>query len=142
MPFASASYLLRENRDRPVFLWVHIWPPHYPFEVLPEFKGRFLDAGVEVNEVMGRYTEAQEPERCFYEGKIRRERPLCADHALKIFIKSLKESGQYENSIVIVSADHGETLGAWLLDGPLAAYVPRVSFVFRFLFTFPDKKLV
>lgn len=109
MPFESTSGLLREKRDRPVFIWTHIWPPHYPFEVLPDFKGRFLPAGVEVNEVMGNYTQAQEADvagmRARYDESV-----LYIDHALKLFINALKESGQYEKSIIIVTADHGETL--------------------------------
>jgi choline-sulfatase len=70
----------------PRFVWVHLYDPHDPYEPPSPF--------------------AEEYATHLYDGEI-----AYADFALGHFIATLKKSGAYENSIIIVSGDHGEGLG-------------------------------
>ncbi|HEY9025803.1 MAG TPA: sulfatase [Burkholderiaceae bacterium] len=99
--------------DRPRFVWVHLTPPHDPYAAPPPFVGLF-DAGPQArtlldsspvylylgralavrqrHELMGRYDEA-----------IR-----YADAAVGDFLRSLEADGRLRNTLVVISADHGE----------------------------------
>ncbi len=74
-----------QSRDRlPWFAWVHLFDPHAPYDAPVEFRaGRSpYDAGVA-------YTDAM----------------------LGRLFDRLKASGEFDHTIVIVTADHGESLG-------------------------------
>ncbi len=73
----------------PIFIWAHVFEPHFPYHAGDKFKGHFG------NSLEERY------ENCI----------LYADDAFGKFLKELKKSGIYDKSILIVSADHGESFG-------------------------------
>ena len=83
----DAQDWLSKHPDGPFFLWIHLYDPHAPYEPPPPFKTRY----------------AKEP----YDGEI-----AYADSELGKFFKNLKASGLYDKSIIAMTADHGESLGA------------------------------
>jgi arylsulfatase A-like enzyme/Flp pilus assembly protein TadD len=68
------------------FAWIHLYDPHSPYSPPPPFAARFPD----------------DP----YRGEVE-----YTDSELGKFINFLKEKKLYENSLIIVAADHGEGLG-------------------------------
>jgi len=81
-----AESWLAKHPAAPHFLWVHLYDPHDPYEPPPPFDQTYKDH--------------------LYDGEI-----AYADSALGHFIATLKQSGRYQNSIIIVVGDHGEGLG-------------------------------
>lgn len=117
-PFEGARKYMDKVKSQPYFLWVHLWPPHVQNHPPPPYLGTFLSADKEVEILSGTYTEAEQEGvdnmRARYDEVV-----LFTDDALKDFIKSLKESGEFDKSIIIVSADHGETFeGGYVTMGP------------------------
>lgn len=75
-----------KHRNGPHFVWVHMYDPHDPYEPPPPFSEKYKDHP--------------------YDGEI-----AYADSALAHWIAYLKKVGVYDNSIIIVTGDHGEGLG-------------------------------
>ncbi len=89
---------LRENRARPFFLLAHYMDPHDPYFTHP-FDGtsyaRIEDPSPD--------PALAETYRETYEGEIR-----YMDGEVGKFLAFLKQEGLYENSLVLLTADHGE----------------------------------
>src|SRR5256885_10342299 len=77
---------LQKNRGAPVFLWVHIWDAHDPYEPPSPFKERY----------------ASQP----YDGCI-----AYVDATVGKLLAGLRRAGKYDNSLIAVMSDHGESLG-------------------------------
>src|SRR5438067_3122684 len=77
---------LNRHPSGPIFMWVHCYDPHGPYEPPEPYKSRF----------------ASDP--C--DGEI-----AYTDAAIGKLIAGLKARGLYENSIVAVMSDHGEAFG-------------------------------
>jgi arylsulfatase A-like enzyme len=112
--FDHARKLLKE-RDGPVFIWVHFFEPHFPYDSPPPFRDSFG------NSLTGRYDSSI----------------LYMDYHFGQFIKWLKRENLYDSSLVIVSSDHGEAnsessvfvhggpiLSGDLIDVPLIVHLP------------------
>jgi arylsulfatase A-like enzyme/Flp pilus assembly protein TadD len=78
---------LEKQKEGPFFLWVHLFDPHEPYDPPMPYKTRF----------------AKEP----YDGEI-----AYVDSAMGEFFRGLKASGRYDDTIIALTADHGESLGA------------------------------
>jgi arylsulfatase A-like enzyme/Tfp pilus assembly protein PilF len=76
-----------KQHSGPFFLWVHIYDPHAPYDPPEPYKTRY----------------AKQP----YDGEI-----AYADAQLGNFFKKLKAAGLYDNTLIAMTADHGESLGA------------------------------
>ncbi|HSR49959.1 MAG TPA: sulfatase-like hydrolase/transferase [Acidobacteriota bacterium] len=70
----------------PLFLWVHLFDPHDPYEPPSPYKEKF----------------AQSP----YDGEV-----AFADAQVGRLLKALKEKDVYERSLIVLMGDHGEGLG-------------------------------
>ncbi len=81
-----AEAWLDKHRTGPRFVWVHLYDPHDPYEPPPPYSEKYKDH--------------------LYDGEI-----AYADSALGHFIATLKKSGAYENSVIVLVGDHGEGLG-------------------------------
>lgn len=81
----AESWLIQHGAG-PRFVWVHLYDPHDPYEPPPPFSEKYA--------------------KHLYDGEI-----AYADFALGHFIATLKKSGAYDNSIIVISGDHGEGLG-------------------------------
>jgi len=118
---SEALEFIERNRDKKFFLWVHFLDPHMHYNPPLEFTGVF-NRGYE-----GRYKNHFQfgnisAERMIFEcpldpreirhaislhdGEI-----LHADNEIGRLLGKLKEWGLFENSLIIFSADHGESLG-------------------------------
>jgi arylsulfatase A-like enzyme len=98
----------------PVFLWVHLFDAHDPYEPPPPFAARF----------------AKEP----YDGEI-----AAVDAAVSRLLAGLRERRLLDGALVVVAGDHGESLGehgeathgVFLYDAtirvPLVVRLPRAE---------------
>ncbi|MFH1470068.1 MAG: sulfatase, partial [Pseudomonadota bacterium] len=110
---AHALGWLRKERHRPFFLWVHYFEPHAPYEAhgvalpdggpTPGIHHRWIlaheqgyDYTPEVEEELGR----------LYDGEV-----AWADARLGELLAGLEQGGHRDDTLVIVTADHGEFLG-------------------------------
>lgn len=73
------------HKEKPFFLWVHIYEPHTPYTPPPPFNQQYQDG---------------------YDGEI-----AYSDHLLGTFAKSLKQHKLYDEAVFLLTSDHGESLG-------------------------------
>jgi len=78
---------LSQLPNGPFFLWVHLYDAHDPYDPPPPFKARF----------------ASQP----YDGEI-----AYADSAVGKLLSEIRKHGLYDETLIAVMADHGESLGA------------------------------
>jgi len=117
------THWLERFKDEKFFMFVHYWDTHQPF-VPPErfkrwtgtegWKLRTAADGVEVYEGVGPKAKAEEPKNLEtingYDGEV-----LHADHYVGEIVKCLKAQGIYDDTAIIVTADHGELM----VEGPV-----------------------
>src|SRR6202163_1796787 len=78
---------LSQLPNGPFFLWVHLYDAHDPYDPPPPFKARF----------------ASQP----YDGEI-----AYADSAVGKLLAEIRKHGLYDETLIAVRADHGDSLGA------------------------------
>src|SRR2546422_3978687 len=77
---------LAKNYRKKFFLWMHLYDPHYPYRPPAPY--------------------SQEYESHPYDGEI-----AFADAQVGRLLRFLKEKGLYQNTLIVLSGDHGESLG-------------------------------
>jgi len=77
---------LSKNYQKKFFLWMHLYDPHYPYQPPEPYS-----------------TEYKEHP---YDGEI-----AFADEQVGRLIRFLKEKGLYQNTLILLTGDHGESLG-------------------------------
>jgi tetratricopeptide (TPR) repeat protein len=104
---------LEAERGRPFFCWVHLYEPHYPYEPPEPYASRFR----------------ADP----YHGEV-----AAADAALGPLLEPILAAGKAGRTLVVLTADHGESLGEHgeathgilayeaTLRVPLVLYQPRL----------------
>jgi arylsulfatase A-like enzyme len=134
----ARAVLAAQPPGQPLLLWVHTLPPHSPYLPPPSTKGRLLPHGEldrwhELLPDNVRYPGTQQPladkHRLRY-----RESMLAADTSLGRFLAELQTSGRLARSIVVVTADHGESFERGFIGhaGPLLhESLVRIPFVLR-----------
>jgi len=120
---AAATHLAGLPADTPFFLWAHLIDPHGPYAA-PEEPDRFVgDAHASATPVLlpigaadwvlGRIPAYQvlggRREADFYVARYDAEIRY-ADEALGRFFARLRQLGRYDGTLILVTADHGETL--------------------------------
>ncbi len=70
----------------PFFIWIHLYDPHDPYRPPAPFNNQYKARP--------------------YDGEI-----AYADRELGRFLESLKKEGQYDNTLVVLTSDHGESFG-------------------------------
>ncbi|MGH9322566.1 MAG: sulfatase [Vicinamibacteria bacterium] len=85
----TALRFLEEGGEAPFFLFLNYFDPHGPYEAPSPFGGSFG------SEIADRYDEEV----------------LYMDHHVGRFLEGMKRLGLFENSLIVVTADHGELLG-------------------------------
>jgi arylsulfatase A-like enzyme/Flp pilus assembly protein TadD len=83
---ARAETWLRKNREEPFFLFVHFFDPHLPYTPPKKYYERHMDNP--------------------YYGEVE-----FVDAALGELVPALERNGLTRNTLVIITADHGESLG-------------------------------
>lgn len=141
----ASRWLERAPREKPLFLFFHLFDPHYHYRAPGKYAHLFLPLGqkgykypllADLDRLRGlrpggpRPGEAEEYVSR-YDGEI-----AYADHYLGELFKKLKKIGWYENSLILFTSDHGETLSErrWMFDHGGRAYDEqiRVPLVMRF----------
>src|SRR5689334_7739979 len=77
---------LDKSSQRPFFLWLHLYDPHSPYDPPEPYRAEFRTRP--------------------YDGEI-----AYADHELGRLIEWLKNNHLYDNSVILLASDHGESLG-------------------------------
>lgn len=87
--------------DRPLFLFLNYYDPHFPLEPPASFRERFVPAGQSLDEL-----PREQALLALYDAEIR-----YMDHHLGLLFQDLKQRGLWDDCWVIVTSDHGELLG-------------------------------
>ncbi|HEV2113006.1 MAG TPA: tetratricopeptide repeat protein, partial [Terriglobales bacterium] len=77
---------LKQNQQRPFFLWIHLYDPHYPYHPPAPFSDEYKDR--------------------LYDGEI-----AFADAQVGRLLRYLKQHQLYDRSLIALTGDHGEGLG-------------------------------
>jgi len=77
---------LDKNYQKKFFLWMHLYDPHYPYRPPSPYSEEYKDRP--------------------YDGEI-----AFADSQVGRLIRELKEKGIYRNTVIVLTGDHGESLG-------------------------------
>jgi len=83
---ANAITWIKANQKKSIFVWIHLFDPHSPYQPPTPFDNKYPDNR--------------------YRGEVE-----YTDHHLGIFFNFLKKIGLYRQSIIIALSDHGQGLG-------------------------------
>lgn len=113
-----------QKAKSPFFLWIHVFAPHMPYLPGDPFIKQFLREDVLLSSTQQQaliqkarpsYTKELQKEidklRLRYDENI-----LYADHEFGIFLDKLRHGGFLDTSIVVVSADHGESFNHGFIE--------------------------
>ena len=137
---------LRENGGkRPFFLWSSFIAPHPPFDVPDEwadlYKGKELPP---LNVSRTPISELAEQKKCIADypngAYLQRARELYyasisfVDYNIGKIIQELKDIGEYDNTLILFTSDHGEMLGDCGTFQKMLAYdgSARIPFIARY----------
>lgn len=81
----ATAWIDKRPKDKPFFLWIHVYDPHTPYEPPPPYDKRFKDA---------------------YDGEI-----AYTDAAMGKLVRHLRLRGLYAGALIAAMSDHGESLG-------------------------------
>jgi arylsulfatase len=113
-----AQTWLAKPRSKPFFLWLHYFEAHAPYRLtryaerqLADYQGPLRDgAPVWQFNLLGTESPWSDSERrairVLYDGEVRE-----ADRLVGAILDRLDETGLVENTVVILTADHGQLLG-------------------------------
>ena len=112
--FEKAQRWLRDHADAPFFLFIHTYEPHTPYThhdfaegMDPGRVGTTFEYTHELRTAKVPFTEEERNYiRALYDGDIR-----ASDRYVGRFLKFLDEVGIRDETLVVVTADHGEELG-------------------------------
>lgn len=113
----SLDWLDSLNGDRPFFLWNHYMDPHGPYEAPGEYQRRFHGEAVPKRESTKLYHRAIDDPDSITDAERRRLIDLYdaeiaySDDQLSGFFDALDRRGLLEDSLVVVTADHGDAFG-------------------------------
>ena len=108
---------LKNNFNKKIFMWMHYWEPHRPYQPPepydslfdPDYKGSMNGSIEQMDLIALNKTELDADDLnhmvSLYDGSI-----LFVDDQIKRVIETIKELGLEKNSLIIISADHGEDL--------------------------------
>ncbi len=101
------------GRERPFFLFVHFWDVHHAYNPPPPYDAMFAPAGAAPETIppgphthdLGDEAAAHEREIALYDGEIR-----YVDTHIAQLLERLERLGALDDTVVAVTADHGEEL--------------------------------
>ncbi len=103
---------IEPNAQNPFFLFINYMEPHSPYcapsSYDTRFPGRetFLDTDLPITRAESLSPEESKHFRSLYDGEI-----SYVDYEIGVLFDRLKNLGVYDNSLIIVTADHGEYFG-------------------------------
>jgi arylsulfatase A-like enzyme len=114
------------NRIEPFFLWLHLFDPHIPYQPPPGYVESFADRlGIEPpppqtevrtvpvldKEYEGHQNWLGEISNRDHVNFLYQAGVGYADHLVELVVDALEEKGFYDDTWIVVTADHGECLG-------------------------------
>ena len=88
---------LQADRAQPFFMWLHLWDPHDRMVLPPkEVLAQFVTAGLAEDD----HKRAVYRAECYY-----------MDAQFGRLLEALKQSGEYDDTVLVIVADHGQGLG-------------------------------
>jgi arylsulfatase A-like enzyme len=139
----------RKRKDAPFFLWLRYNAPHWPYEAPdpytemfdPQYKGPHTfneeaGPGVERGDII--FGRTRLPERevehavAHYDGEV-----ACADHAAGELLGALESMGLLSSTLVVLTADHGESLGEHDYFFEHGAYLYEATVRVPLIFSYP-----
>lgn len=108
---AAEKYLVQAQG--PQFVWTHVSPPHEPYLPPAPFKEMFLNgdqfsSAADQSAVWGFYSSRQQA--TIDQLRLRYDEYIAyTDHALGSYLAFLKSHGYFDNSLIIITADHGQS---------------------------------
>lgn len=127
---AALAYL--KEHPRGAFVWVHLWPPHFPYLPEPDTREMF---GPGPREMKPWINVVYDKDQDAYVASLKNLYDQCVfgvDRRLGAFLDALKSQGLYESSYIIVGADHGESFErGWVGHSgwPLMEAITHIPFV-------------
>lgn len=110
-------------KDRPWFLQVNFNGPHEPMDITPKMKERWAGVNFPQPHNCKDFTPEKHVEiRQHYAAMIEN-----IDRWLGIYIEELNKTGQFENTVIVYSSDHGEMLGDHNRWNKSVPYQPSVG---------------
>jgi arylsulfatase A-like enzyme len=105
---------------RPTFLFLNVLDPHEPYEPPPpydtSYPGKRSDLGNKMTDLYWKGTELTPDVRRHFESQYDGEISY-TDEALEGLLARLRDLGRYDESLIILTSDHGELLGEHGLAG-------------------------
>jgi len=98
---------LRDKGHRPYFLFLNYFDPHSPYAPPEDFGLEFLAANVDAS----RFTQPSEKNRRRYQNAMYDAEIAYMDRSIGALLKGLRKLRVYDDTLVVVTADHGELLG-------------------------------
>lgn len=111
---------LKENKENHFFMWAHYFDPHTPYNPAPAFRKMFTDSDYDIEKYYSYEWEKENYDSvqkkvyidrkitdyavALYDAEIRN-----LDEELGRLFNELKELKLYEKSLIILTADHGES---------------------------------
>jgi arylsulfatase A-like enzyme len=141
--YEFTSDWLANNRDKPFFLFLHTFQIHGPYACPEPWNTMFLEEGAAWDQIaLRRFLDQNGEDYAFspaersnivglYDGEIR----YTDDMLLKPLAQRLKELGIYDNTMIIVTSDHGEEFndhGGWLHGRTVYDELIRVPLLIKF----------
>jgi arylsulfatase A-like enzyme len=144
LTFAIAEKYLK-TASGPLFTWVHVMPPHAPYLPPPKYlysmlAEKSMDTNSSQEDLIQRASYRMDEQQKVDRLRLRYDESIrYADYEFGKFLEFLKASGYYDNSIIIITADHGESFeknylshaGPWayqpLIHIPLIIHLPKQS---------------
>jgi len=110
--FRKAAAYVRREHDRPFFLLVHTFDPHYnyilhrPYDYDPGYAGH-LTSNYPIEKLWAELDDLSEDDvrylRALYDSEI-----TFSDAHLGYLLQELERAGKYDDTLIVVTADHGE----------------------------------
>ncbi len=115
---ASALAWLDEREEGPLFLFLHYWDSHRPFDPPPPFDRMYrtddLDVGASMEELDALRLDMKAGVPVGERNRITRELYAGAvshvDQVVGELLDGLKERGLYDDALILVTSDHGEAI--------------------------------
>ncbi|NOZ69115.1 MAG: sulfatase, partial [Deferribacteres bacterium] len=115
--FNSFLKVLDGNPPRPFFAWIHLLPPHFPYLAPSPYKGMF-DSSPEFATFKS-LVQFKTSNNLFYPPEIQPAIDIMrarydefirySDEQFREFIAGLEKRGVLDNTVIILSSDHGES---------------------------------
>lgn len=113
----TTDWLANTSVTEPIFLWMHLFEPHGPYDITPWFESNFpeysgiFQTGVNMSQIQnGKHNnydqEDIEAMRQIYAGEVH-----LADQYVGALIEKLKLRGNLDNTLLVITSDHGQGMG-------------------------------